>query len=203
MIAVVGYGMGNVRSVVNALDSIGAKYVVVPDARNLADYDKALLPGVGAFGDCIKRLRETSFADAILEHVRGRGRPLLGICVGMQMLAEEGTEFGAHEGLGLVKGRVVPIPRTSPDLRLPHVGWNDLRLRKSCPLLEGLGEDRACYFVHSYHLAANDDDAVSADVDYGGPVTAAVSQPPVFGMQFHPEKSQKAGLTVLANFERL
>jgi len=168
----------------------------------VATADKLLLPGVGAFGDCMATFRAKGFEAAVLDHV-ARGKPLLGICVGMQMLAQSGHEFGDHAGLGLVRGRVVQIPRADNTLRLPHVGWNALLARKDCPLLDGLPGDRTAYFVHSFHLEAADPANVSAVVEYGGPVTAAISAPPVFGMQFHPEKSQEVGLRILSNFAAL
>ncbi len=202
MIVVVGYGRGNIRSVENALARVGCRFRTAGDPREIADADKLILPGVGAFGECMDLFRSTGFEAPVLEHV-ARGKPLLGICVGMQMLAETGHEFGMHRGLGLVRGNVVQIPRTDNSLRLPQVGWNELRPRKDCPLLRDLPGDRTAYFVHSYHLAATDAADVSADVEYGGPVTAAVSVPPVFGMQFHPEKSQEVGLRILANFAAL
>lgn len=199
-IGVVGYGMGNLRSVMNALERVGATFDLVEAPDQLTRYDKLLLPGVGAYGDCMAALGAAGFTSEVVDHVRVRGRPLLGICVGMQMLADEGTEFGKHPGLGLIHGRVVRIPRDPPDLRLPHVGWNALEIRNGCPLFAGLGADTACYFVHSYHFQAADPNHVAATVHYGGPVVAAVSAPPVYGVQFHPEKSQDVGLTILKNF---
>jgi len=202
VIVIVGYGRGNIRSVENALERVGCRFRTAGNPREIASADKLVLPGVGAFGECMDLLRAKGFEAAILDHV-ARGKPLLGICVGMQMLAETGHEFGTHRGLGLVRGKVVQIPRKDNRLRLPQVGWNELRPRKDCPLLRDLPGDRTAYFVHSYHLAADEAADISADVEYGGPVTAAVSVPPVYGMQFHPEKSQEVGLRILSNFAAL
>jgi glutamine amidotransferase len=204
VIAVVGYGMGNVQSVVNALDHVGARHAVVTDPSALARADKILLPGVGAFRAAMERLAALGFVDALQEAVRGRGRPVLGICLGMQLLAETGTEFGETSGLGWIAGRVEPIDRTGhEDLRLLHVGWSALRVERDDALLRGLGDETSCYFVHSYHLKAVDPAAVSATCVYGGRVTAAVSADHVFGVQFHPEKSQRVGLQILRNFAAL
>ncbi len=203
MIGIVGYGMGNVRSVVNALDHIGAPNMVAASPEELDAADKVLLPGVGAFGRAMDLLEETGFRAALDERVRARGKPLLGICLGMQLLADTGTEFGERQGLGYIPGRVEVIPRTSADLRLPHMGWNDLSVTGDCPLLEGIDGDLSAYFVHGFQLNAARDTDVSATCDYGGPITAAVSSDGVYGMQFHPEKSQALGLKILANFAAL
>lgn len=203
MIGVVAYGKGNLRSVTNALERIGTAYKTVDSVSGLDDCDRILLPGVGAFGDCMNRLSAKGFSSAVVEQVRKHGKPLLGICVGMQMLATEGEEFGLHAGLDLIPGRVVQIPRSDPDLRLPQVGWNTLQTNGDNPLFAGLKQDKSCYFVHSYHFLPTNPAHVSATVDYGGPVVAAVALPPVYGLQFHPEKSQGVGLTVLENFSKL
>ncbi len=203
MIGVVAYGKGNLRSVTNALDRIEARYLVAEKLSALQECDRILLPGVGAFGDCMRKLAEKDFSFAIVEQVRKQGKLLLGICVGMQMLATEGEEFGRHAGLDLIPGRVVQIPRIHQDLRLPQVGWNTLELKNESPLFTGLGHDRDCYFVHSYHFVPADPVHVAAVVDYGGPVVAVVSAERVHGVQFHPEKSQSVGLAVLDNFSKL
>ena len=199
MIGVVNYGIGNLRSVANALEQVGARFALIDRPDAVAGVDKLLVPGVGAFGACMEALTARGFREPVLAHAAG-GKPLLGICVGMQMLATTGTEFGERPGLGLVPGRVVQIERTTPDLRLPQIGWNALRLHGNCPLLRGLGADTSAYFVHSFHLVPDDPAHIAADVDYGGPVTASVMRANVFGMQFHPEKSQGVGLRVLENF---
>jgi glutamine amidotransferase len=202
MIGLVNYGIGNLRSVANALEQVGVGFAMVEDAARVPGFDKLLVPGVGAFGACMEALTVRGFREPVLAHARA-GKPLLGICVGMQMLADIGTEFGERPGLGLVPGRVEQIPRTTPDLRLPQIGWNALRLLGDCPLLRGLGAETSAYFVHSFHLVPADPADIVADVDYGGPVVAAVQRANVFGMQFHPEKSQGVGLRVLENFWKL
>lgn len=201
-LAVISCGIGNITSLVNALQAAGGEPIVVERPSELADADKVILPGVGAFPAAMRALHETGFHDAVLEHVRGRSRLLMGICLGMQLLAEEGTEFETTAGLGLLAGRVLPIPRGAPALRLPHMGWNDLDLKAASPLTEGLGEDRACYFVHSYHLVPADAAAVVATTSYGSDLTAMVQSGSVMGAQFHPEKSQLVGQRILANFIR-
>lgn len=202
MIGVVNYGIGNLRSVANALEQVGARFALIDEPGAIASADKLLVPGVGAFGACMEALAARGFREPVLAHAAA-GKPLLGICVGMQMLATTGTEFGERPGLGLVPGRVVQIPRATQDLRLPQIGWNALRLRGDCPLLRGLGAETSAYFVHSFHLEPADPADVAAYVDYGGPVVAAVQRANVFGMQFHPEKSQAVGLRVLDNFRKL
>lgn len=203
MIAVVAYGMGNVRSVMNALDHIGISASVAEKPADLTTADKVIIPGVGAFRQAMARLSETGFKDALNEHAMAKKKPILGICLGMQLLATTGTEGGESQGLGWIPGRVVTIPRGPQNLRLPHVGWNEIIAKKDCPLLSDLGADSVFYFVHSFHLKADVEDYVSGVTDYGGPITASVSRANVFGMQAHPEKSQKGGLKVLSNFAKL
>ncbi|MGI9422331.1 MAG: imidazole glycerol phosphate synthase subunit HisH [Hyphomicrobiaceae bacterium] len=202
MIGLINYGIGNIRSVANALTWIQADFEVATDASESSHYDHLILPGVGAFASCASMLSSSGFDKVVLEHA-GRGKPLLGICVGMQLLADDGTEFGVTAGLGLVPGTVEQIPRSSDNLRLPHIGWNALQLERECPLLAGLGDDTAAYFIHSFHFRPTSSTDVSATIDYGGPVTAAVSRGAVYGLQFHPEKSQSVGLTILRNFAKL
>lgn len=202
-IAIVAYGMGNIRSIVNALDHLGHASVVATEPRMLNDAAKIVIPGVGAFRMAMERLTATGFRAALDEEVQAKKKPVLGVCLGMQLLAETGTEGGEIPGLGWIPGRVEIIPRNPPDLRLPHVGWNEIAVTKDCALFQDLGPDRAFYFVHSYHLKTADAGDVSATTDYGGSITAAVSHGHVFGLQPHPEKSQQAGLRVLDNFARL
>jgi imidazole glycerol-phosphate synthase subunit HisH len=202
LISIVNYGIGNLLSVANAFHAIGAECELVTEPGRLRCATKLVLPGVGAFGACMSALTSGGFRDAVLTYAHS-GKPLLGICVGMQMLAEVGTEFGEHAGLGLVSGTVVQIPRTSPAIRLPHVGWSALDLRKDCALTRNLGKDTSAYFVHSFHLQAQDDRDVAATVEYGSRVTAMVSRGNIFGVQFHPEKSQLVGLAILKNFVAL
>ena len=202
MIGVVNYGIGNLQSVANALDAVCAPFELVTEPARIADFDKIIVPGVGAFGACMDALMGQGFKAPVLAHAAA-GKPLLGICVGMQLLAEGGTEFADCAGLGLIPGRVVRIPRTTPQIRLPHVGWNALKVTKDCPLLRELPTETSVYFVHSFHFDTADCADVSATVEYGSAVTAAVSRGNIFGMQFHPEKSQMVGLRILSNFAAL
>ena len=204
MIAVVDYGMGNLRSVLNALDSIGVEGRLVPDPGELASAEKIILPGVGAFGDGMRELRERGLVEPLRERAAD-GCPVLGICLGMQLLANRSFEYGEHEGLGLIPGDVKLI-ETEPGLRIPHVGWNDLIVKgvaNGGALYEGLGEDPIVYFVHSFEFVPADAGAVTATTDYGREVVAAVQRDHVFGVQFHPEKSQRDGIQLLRNFAAL
>jgi glutamine amidotransferase len=202
MIAVINYGIGNLQSVANALEATGAAFEMIKEPDRLPSFPKAILPGVGAFGACMDALEASGFKGAVLSHAKD-GKPLLGICVGMQMLADNGTEFRNCPGLGLVPGTVVQIPREGKEIRLPHVGWNPLTVTKPCPLMRGLPAETSAYFVHSFHFAAQNDSDVSATVEYGSRVTAAISRERIFGVQFHPEKSQMVGLKILENFAAL
>ncbi len=198
MIALVDYGMGNHRSVLNAFDAIGAPAVLVADPAEVVAAERVVLPGVGAFRDAIAALRERGLAQAVRD-AAAAGRPVLGLCLGMQLLATRSLEFGDHEGLGLIGGTVERIV-TEPGLRIPHVGWNDLEVRRADAILGGLGPEPTFYYVHSYELRADDEAAVTGVTDYGRPVTATVSSGRVFGVQFHPEKSAADGLAVLKGF---
>ena len=202
MIAVVSCGIGNVQSVLNAFARLGHEARAVESPAALAEAARIVLPGVGAFPSCMRRLEESGFHVAIDREVKA-GKPFLGVCVGMQLMAEIGTEFADTPGLGFIPGRVELIPKTTPDLRIPQIGWNDLRIAKPTPLLAGLDSDTACYFVHSYALRCSDEQDVAAWTDYGSPVVAAVARGNVFGLQAHPEKSQLVGLKILDNFARL
>lgn len=202
MIGVVSCGIGNVQSVLNAFARLGhdARAIEAPEA--LANAERVVLPGVGAFPSCMARLNESGFRQAV-DGVVKSGRPFLGVCVGMQMLADIGTEFGETPGLGYIPGRVELIPKTSPDLRIPHMGWNDLSIAKPTPLLAGLDSDTACYFVHSFSVVCADQSDVAAWTDHGSRLVAAVARDNVFGLQAHPEKSQNVGLKILDNFATL
>ncbi len=203
MIGIVSYGMGNIRSVCNVFDYLGHETLVVTDPGDLDRVDKILIPGVGAFPAAMEKINNSGFAAALNDQVLARGKYVLGICLGMQLLAEEGDEFETCPGLGWIPGRVEQIPRGDGSLRLPQVGWNELKPQRDCRLLSGVDNDTNCYFVHSYHLKAADEKHITATVDYGGPVTAAVAHNNIFGVQFHPEKSQRVGLGILDNFARL
>jgi imidazole glycerol-phosphate synthase subunit HisH len=198
VIALVDYGMGNVRSVLNAFESIGTEARLVSDPADVVAAEKVVVPGVGAFGDAMAALRERGLAQAIRD-AAAAGRAVLGICLGMQLLASRSTEFGEHEGLDLIPGSVDYLA-TDASLRIPHVGWNDLTVRRSDPILAGLGDEPTFYFVHSFEFHPSDPDAVTAVTDYGRAVTACVGSGRVFGVQFHPEKSGDDGLALLRSF---
>lgn len=202
MIAIVDYGVGNLFSLKSSLAAIGAEVVVTKDAALLRSAHKLILPGVGAFEDAARKLRECGL-DTVIKEEAARGKPILGICLGMQLLFEKSYEFGEHRGLGLIPGSVVPMAGFIPDqLKIPHIGWNALRMKKSSPLFRFISEGDCVYFVHSY-FAAHCDDYVIADTEYGQWLTAAVQNSNVFGCQFHPEKSGSAGLNILRAFAEL
>lgn len=206
-IAVVDYGAGNLRSVEKALSRAGGSEVVVTsDPDVVAKADRVVLPGDGAFPDCRAALGNASgLGEALDEAVRRRGRPFLGICIGMQLLATEGEEYEPTPGLDWIPGRVVRIAPGEAGLKVPHMGWNTLRAHRPHVLTAGLDlgpHGLHAYFLHAYHLAADDPRDVVASADYGGPVTALVARGNVAGVQFHPEKSQRLGLELLANFVR-
>jgi glutamine amidotransferase len=211
-VAVIDYGSGNLHSAAKALERAsreggsGEPIVITSDPQAVFRADRIVLPGVGAFAECKRGLDAVpGLVEAMTEAVRERARPFLGICVGMQLLAERGLEHGVTEGLGWIRGEVDRIVPSDPSLRIPHMGWNTLIERQSHPLFDGipLGRDGLhAYFVHSYQLAPADKDDLVADAEYGGPITAAVARGNVAGTQFHPEKSQRLGLALLANFLR-
>ena len=202
MIAIVDYGVGNLFSLNSSLRCIGAESVVTADEAILRSADKILLPGVGAFEDAARKLRESGLAD-LLKELAGQGKPLLGICLGMQMLFEKSYEYGEHEGLGLIPGSVKPIRDVIPaDYKIPHIGWNGLHFQKENPLFKYVKEGDCVYFVHSFY-AADCDDSVVATSEYGAELTAAVARDNVYGCQFHPEKSGNVGLAILKAFNEL
>ncbi len=198
MIVIIDYGAGNLFSVKNALDYIGAESVVTKDADMLEKADRIILPGVGAFPDAMKMLDSTGLIPAIKE--QAKKKPLLGICLGMQMLFEKSYEFGETDGLGLIPGKVELM--TPPDLLIPQIGWNRLLYNEKCALLDGLGDEPYVYFVHSY-AAVCESRYVAAYTDYGDKVPACVFSGNVYGCQFHPEKSGETGLSILRNFLKL
>jgi len=200
MVGIIDYGMGNLLSVRHALESLGADTAILNAPKDLAGADRLVLPGVGAFAEGIRRLRETGLAAALDEAVRGRLVPILGICLGMQLMARRGFEGGAQEGLGWFDGEVVRLPQETPAVRLPHVGWNEASPRTASVLFRELPPRPDFYFVHSYHLQCRDAADVEAVCEYGIPFAAAVRKENVFATQFHPEKSQDYGIKVLENF---
>lgn len=209
-VTIVDYGIGNLLSVARALEHVGAEVNVSTSAAEIQAADRLFLPGVGAFRDGMRGLAEAGKVDPVLEFAAS-GRPMMGICLGMQMLASESLEFGTHAGLGLIPGRVVPIPSADlagKPLRTPHIGWADLILRHEDrdrdDAFAGMMPGKAVYLVHSYHMLPDDPAAVLAETDHGGHrVTAAVQSANIVGCQFHPEKSGKVGLELLSAFLRI
>jgi len=210
LVAIVDYGSGNLRSAAKAFERVvaeqglAAEILVTSDADMVRRADRLVLPGVGAFADCRAGLDALpGMVAALDEQVHANGRPFMGICVGMQLLATTGREHGSHAGLGWIAGEVVPITPADPALKVPHMGWNELDFVPGAhPLLDGLGAGAHAYFVHSYRFACADAASELARVEYGGPVSAVIGRDNIVGTQFHPEKSQATGLKVIANFLR-
>ncbi|MRR56892.1 MAG: imidazole glycerol phosphate synthase subunit HisH [Deltaproteobacteria bacterium] len=203
MVVIVDYGMGNIGSVLNALMAIGTPAVVSQDAEDILQAEKLLLPGVGAFGDGMESLRRLGLVSVLEEAVMRKRTPILGICLGMQLFADSSSEFGENKGLGWIPGRVERIRPSDGTLKIPHVGWNSVAWRSRSPLMEGITQDPTFYFVHSYQFHATDNADVVGVCDYGGEIAAVVQRDNIFGVQFHPEKSQSDGLAILKNFIRL
>ena len=202
MVAIVDYGVGNLFSLKCSLSAIEAEVIVTSDPEVLKSADQVILPGVGAFEDAAKELRSSGL-DVVIKELAASGKPLLGICLGMQMLFEKSYEYGEHEGLGLIKGSVVPMKDAIPGyLKIPHIGWNALKFKKPSVLFKNIQDKDCVYFVHSYY-ATDCDEAVIATAEYGKELTAAVESKNVFGCQFHPEKSGAVGLEILKAFIEL
>ncbi len=199
MVVIIDYGVGNLFSLQSSFAAIGEDAVVTGDEKAIAAADRIILPGVGAFGDAAAKLRATGL-DKVIKEQAANGKPLLGICLGMQLLFEKSYEFGEHEGLGLIEGSVRPIADViGKDLKIPHIGWNALIIKRKDPILKYTKDSDHVYFVHSYH-AADCGQSVTATTEYGAELTAAVSNGSVFGTQFHPEKSGGTGLKILKAF---
>jgi glutamine amidotransferase len=199
-VAIVNYGMGNLGSVHRALEDLGAHPFIADHPAALFEANRVVLPGVGAFAEGMERLRAGGWVEAIHRQVKEMGKPLLGICLGMQMLAERGDEGGGADGLGLVRGQVRRLDALGCGLRIPHMGWNDVTHAEADPLFAHVAQGTDFYFVHSYAVDGSAPGEVSATVTYGAPVAAAVRAGVVFGVQFHPEKSSRAGRQLLRNF---
>lgn len=202
MTIIIDYGVGNLFSLVSSLKKIGEEAIVSSDKDIISQADRIILPGVGAFGDAIAKLNESGLSDIIMEEV-SKGKPLLGICLGMQLLFEKSFEYGENKGLGLIKGEIRALSEVIPNnLKIPHMGWNDLHFKKKSPIFEGLAEGDEVYFVHSF-AGFYCEESLIATAEYSVEVTAAVNNKNVYGVQFHPEKSGEKGLKILKNFCRL
>jgi glutamine amidotransferase len=208
MIAIVDYGMGNLRSVQKGFEKVGVAATVTSDPDAIARAAKVVLPGVGAFGDAMRELRQRDLIEPVRSAIDA-GKPFLGICLGLQLLFDVGYEGGRHEGLGVLPGEVVRFSWPDAqgagpaDLKVPHMGWNQLSIRRAAPLLAGLAEGAHVYFVHSYYVVPRDEAVVATVTDYGGPFTSMIWRDNLFATQFHPEKSQADGLRMLKNFAHL
>ncbi len=199
MIAIVDYGVGNLFSLCSSLKMIGQEAVITSDFKTIENADKIILPGVGAFGDAIKKLKETGL-DTVVVNEANKGKDIMGICLGMQLLFDKSYEYGEHTGLGLLKGEIVAMEGRLPkNLKIPHIGWNGLKFVSHSHLLSGIKENDCVYFVHSYY-AVGCEDSLVATSEYGKDITAIVQKDNVMGCQFHPEKSGNVGLSILKAF---
>jgi glutamine amidotransferase len=203
-IAVIDYGMGNLRSVLNGLRAVGASPLIARAPEEVIGADALVLPGVGAFGDCMRNLRSAGLDGAVLSSLK-EGKPYLGICLGLQILFEESEEFGKTPGLGYLNGKVVPFEKGLRDgrgarLKVPHMGWNEIRKERATPALEGIPDGAHFYFVHSFHVVPEETDLIATTTDYGIRFVSSIAKGNVFACQFHPERSGPLGLKVLRKF---
>lgn len=201
MVVIVDYGMGNLRSVQKGFEKVGARAVVSRDQEEIARADHLVLPGVGAFPECMNNLAALDLVEPIVDFIRA-GRPFLGICLGLQLLLDESEEFGIHEGLKIMPGKVRAFDRNM-GLKIPHMGWNEVVFRKQVPVFQGIENGSFFYFVHSYYVDPENGADIAAETEYGITFTCAVARENIFAVQFHPEKSQEKGLRILRNFARL
>jgi glutamine amidotransferase len=202
-VAILDYGMANLRSVQKGFEHVGARAEIIKNPEEIDAADKLVLPGVGAFQDAVATLRQRGHDQAIRRHIDS-GKPFLGICLGLQMLFDVGYEDGEHRGLGVFRGACVRFTVDQElGLKVPHMGWNQLEIRRYAPILNEIPRDAGVYFVHSYHVTTPDDSLVATTTDYGRPFVSSIWKDNVFATQFHPEKSQKVGLQILANFASL
>jgi glutamine amidotransferase len=208
MIAVIDYGMGNLRSVQKALEFVGAKVIVTHDPDLILSADSVVLPGVGAFKDCMANLNKLSLIDPIRKFIDS-GKPFLGICLGLQVLFEESEEYGPVPGLGILPGKVVKFidgssdTRKGPQIKIPHMGWNQIKVKKNAPLFGGVGDSPYFYFVHSYYVVPEDPEMVATVTHYGIEFVSGIQHKNIYAFQFHPEKSQTLGLSILERFSNL
>lgn len=202
MIGIINYGVGNLKSVKNSLDYLDIPNSIIDDPLKIKSCDKLILPGVGAFGAAMEKLNSLGFADEIKSFV-SHGKPILGICLGMQLMFDESCEYGHHRGLGLIKGGVLSFREKIKDLPLPQIGWNNITKEFDSPLLENIGSGSCFYFVHSFYCQPEDKAITVANARYGVSFSAIIQKGSVFGCQFHPEKSQSAGLKILENFSKI
>jgi glutamine amidotransferase len=202
-VVIIDYGMGNLRSVQKAFEQVGCNAVVTADPKVAAQADKLVLPGVGAFRDCMRNLEEGGFVAPIKAHVAS-GKPFLGICLGLQLLFTESEEFGHYQGLGIIPGKVVRfadgVQKKGESLKVPHMGWNRIDIRRPAPLFQGVADGTFVYFVHSYYVVPDDPAVVATQTGYGRPFCSSIWRDNVMATQFHPEKSQAVGLKMLKNF---
>lgn len=201
MIAIIDYGMGNLRSVQKGFETLGHGATVTSDPAVIADAQRVVLPGVGAFGDAMDELRRRKLVEPVRRSIES-GKPFLGICLGLQLLFDVGYEGGRHEGLGVLPGEVVRFDLPA-EYKVPHMGWNQLAIRRPSPLLEGVANGAHVYFVHSYYVVPRDPEVIAAETNYPGPFTSMIWHGNLFATQFHPEKSQADGLKILRNFAEL
>ena len=200
MIVIIDCGIGNLQSVVNAFEAIGCQVCVSNSSKDVEKSERIVLPGVGSFANGMKNLRDLNLIETLYEQVIKKEKPFLCICLGMQLLARDSDEKGFHKGLGWIPASVKKLQPNDKDLRIPHVGWNDVSFGNNIPLFAGLGRRQAFYFVHSYHVILDSPDIVTGTCDYGGNFAAAIQKDNIFAVQFHPEKSHKSGLQILKNF---
>jgi imidazole glycerol-phosphate synthase subunit HisH len=200
MIAIIDYGMGNLRSVQKGFERMGHEVVVTNDAKTILDASKVVLPGVGAFPDCMRNLREYGLIDAVQRTIRS-GKPFLGICLGLQLLFTESEEFGISKGLDIIKGRVIRFKGPEfADLKIPHMGWNSISIKRQVPALQDVPDNSHVYFVHSFHVVPEDKSVIATTTPYGIDFVSSIWKDNIFAVQFHPEKSQNLGLSILKRF---
>lgn len=201
-VGIVNYGVGNLKSVKNSLDFLNIPNTFIIKPKEIKNFDKIILPGVGAFGAAMEKLNDLGFTDEIKDFA-SQNKPILGICLGMQLLFDESYEYGHHKGLGLIKGKVLPFGEKVKDLPLPQIGWNNITKECDSPILENIDNNSCFYFVHSFYCQPEEQNVTVASADYGVKFSAIIHKDNVFGCQFHPEKSQKHGLRLLDNFSKL